>query len=87
MIEALACGTPVIAWRRGAVPEVVDDGVTGFVVQDVDGAVRAVRRVHEIDRRVCRRTFEERFEVSRMARQYVDVYRRAIDQQHRRMAA
>jgi glycosyltransferase involved in cell wall biosynthesis len=87
MIEAFACGTPVVAWRRGAVPEVVDDGVTGFVVQDLDGAVRAVHRIDEIDRRVCRRTFEERFGVSRMAQRYVDVYRRAIDQQRRRIAA
>jgi glycosyltransferase involved in cell wall biosynthesis len=79
MIEAMACGTPVIGWPRGSVPEVIDDGVTGFIVNDIDAAVRAVERVKEIDRRACRRMFEERFDASRMARQYVEVYKRAIE--------
>jgi glycosyltransferase involved in cell wall biosynthesis len=83
MIEAMACGTPVIAWRRGSVPEVVDEGVTGFIVDDIDGAVRAAKRVGEIDRLVCRRVFEERFDASRMARQYVEIYNRAITNHHR----
>jgi glycosyltransferase involved in cell wall biosynthesis len=86
MIEALACGTPVIAWRRGSVPEVIEDGVTGFVVDDLDAAVRAVRRIEAIDRRECRASFERRFTASRMALQYVDVYARAIER-HRREAA
>jgi glycosyltransferase involved in cell wall biosynthesis len=80
MIESLACGTPVIAWRRGSVPEVIDDGVTGFIVDSVDAAVRAVGRLDEIDRRVCRRTFEARFDANRMACEYVKVYERVIGQ-------
>jgi glycosyltransferase involved in cell wall biosynthesis len=75
MAESLACGTPVIAWRNGSVPEIVDDGVTGFVVDNLDSAVAAVSRVSEIDRRECRRTFETRFDVTRMAKDYLDVYR------------
>ena len=76
MIEALACGTPVIAFRRGSVPEVMNDGVTGFVVDDVDQAVRMVGRIGELSRRRCRAVFEERFDAGRMAREYVAIYRR-----------
>jgi glycosyltransferase involved in cell wall biosynthesis len=76
MIEALACGTPVIAWRNGSVPEVLEDGVTGFVVESVEEAVRAVGRVGGLDRRDCRRSFEERFDAARMAQDYLEVYRR-----------
>jgi glycosyltransferase involved in cell wall biosynthesis len=78
MIEALACGTPVIAWRRGSVPEVVEDSVTGYIVESVDEAVRAVGRVQRLRRAACRRSFEERFDARRMARDYVRVYERAI---------
>jgi glycosyltransferase involved in cell wall biosynthesis len=78
MIESLACGTPVIAWRRGSVPEVIDDGVTGFIVDSVDAAVRAVSRLDAIDRLVCRRTFEKRFDAKRMACEYVKVYEQVI---------
>ncbi len=74
MIESMACGTPVIGWRRGSVPEVLEDGVTGFIVDTVDEAVRAVGRIDEIDRGRCRRVFEERFDAGRMARDYLDVY-------------
>jgi glycosyltransferase involved in cell wall biosynthesis len=84
MIEALACGTPVIGWRRGSIPEVVDDGSTGFIVDDIDAAVAAVGQVEKIDRRTCRRVFEERFDAARMAMQYVEVYRRAIELHRRR---
>jgi glycosyltransferase involved in cell wall biosynthesis len=76
MIEAMACGTPVIAFGRGSVPEVVDPGVTGFIVHDMDGAVDAVARVDELDRRVVRDRFETRFTAERMALDYVDIYRR-----------
>jgi glycosyltransferase involved in cell wall biosynthesis len=76
MIEAMACGTPVVAFRRGSVPEVMTDGVTGFVVDDVPGAVDAVGRVGGLSRRVCRRSFVERFDVARMARDYLAVYRK-----------
>jgi glycosyltransferase involved in cell wall biosynthesis len=79
MIEAMACGTPVIAWREGSVPEVVSDGVTGFIVESVDDAVRAIARLGEIDRRGCREEFDRRFTVARMARDYVRVYARVIE--------
>jgi glycosyltransferase involved in cell wall biosynthesis len=78
MIEALACGTPVIAFRRGSVPEVVQDGVTGFVVDTVQEAVGAVGRLSEISRHACRQVFEARFDAARMARDYLEVYRRII---------
>lgn len=74
MIEAMACGTPVIAYRRGSVPEVMRDGETGFVVDNEFEAVEALRRLDQIDRRRCRRVFEERFSAERMARDYVNVY-------------
>lgn len=74
MIEAMACGAPVIAYRRGSVPEIVEDGISGRIVHDVDSAVAAVARLSEIDRRVCRRRFEERFTAKRMAQDYVTVY-------------
>jgi len=76
MIEAMACGTPVIAWRNGSVPEVVEDGVTGFVVDSVDAAAAAVRQVESFDRAGCRKAFEKRYTVSRMARNYVHEYQR-----------
>jgi glycosyltransferase involved in cell wall biosynthesis len=79
MIEALACGTPVIAYPRGSVPEVIDDGVTGFIVDGVDEAVRAVGRVAGLSRATCRRVFDERFSAARMARDYVRVYRRVLE--------
>ena len=78
MIEAMACGCPVIAFRRGSVPEVMDDGVTGFVVDNVDEAVAATRRLPEIDRANVRRVFERRWTARRMAEDYIDVYHRLI---------
>jgi glycosyltransferase involved in cell wall biosynthesis len=78
MIEALACGTPVIAFRGGSVAEVLEEGVTGFVVDTIDDAIAATRRVHEISRRQCRAVFEERFSAARMARDYVALYERLI---------
>ncbi|MGH9470016.1 MAG: glycosyltransferase family 4 protein, partial [Terriglobia bacterium] len=78
MIEAMACGTPVIAFGRGSIPEVLRDGVTGFIVENVAGAVDAVARVASLNRRLCREEFEQRFDVARMAREYVDVYARLI---------
>jgi glycosyltransferase involved in cell wall biosynthesis len=74
MIEAFACGTPVIAYDQGSVTEVVDDGVTGFIVSDQDQAIAAARRVREIDRRLCRLRFEDRFTATGMARRYLEVY-------------
>ncbi len=78
MIESLACGTPVIARPCGSVPEIIRDGVTGFLVDTVDDAVAALGRIHEIDRRECRRDFEERFSDARMMRDYLRIYKRAI---------
>ncbi len=75
MIEALACGTPVIAYRRGAVPELLTDGECGFVVDNDDEAVRAVRQLSWISRAACRRLFERRFTAQRMANDYVALYR------------
>ena len=79
MLEAMACGTPVIAYRRGAVPEVIDDGVTGFIVDDLDGAIAAVGKLDELPRRAIRERFEARFSASAMARAYVDIYRNLIE--------
>ena len=75
MIEAMACGTPVIAFRRGSAPEVIDDGVSGFLVDDVPQASAAARRVVELDRTQARAAFERRFDIERMAREYVQIYR------------
>jgi glycosyltransferase involved in cell wall biosynthesis len=78
MIESLACGTPVIAWRCGSVPEVIDDGITGFIVDSLDDAVQAVERVASLSRRRCREVFEQRFSVQRMARDYLAIYERLV---------
>ena len=74
MIEAMACGTPVIAYPHGSVPEVIDEGKTGFIANDLDSAAEAVRRVPELDRRVCRSVFETRFTANRMADDYLKVF-------------
>ena len=74
MIEAMACGTPIIARRHGSVPEVMEQGVTGFIVADVDEAVRAVENVPKLSRRRCRQVFEERFTSERMAADYLVAY-------------
>ncbi len=76
MLEAMACGTPVVAYDRGAAREVVAVGETGFVVSDIDGFVEAVRNAHTIDRQKCRQHVEENFGVARMADEYVEVYKR-----------
>jgi glycosyltransferase involved in cell wall biosynthesis len=75
MIEAMACGAPVIAFNRGAVPELIEDGVTGFVVEDETSAVGALRHLSRLSRTVIRKRFEERFTARRMARDYLAVYR------------
>lgn len=79
LIEAMACGAPVIAFNRGAVPEVVQHGVTGFIVEDEEGAVAAVDRVGQLSRPAIRQRFEERFTARRMANDYVAVYRSLIE--------
>jgi glycosyltransferase involved in cell wall biosynthesis len=79
MIEAMACGTPVIAWRRGSVPEIVEDGVTGFIVESEADAVEAIHRVRDLDRRTVRAVFDRRFTAWQMATNYLQLYRAAID--------
>jgi glycosyltransferase involved in cell wall biosynthesis len=74
MIEAMACGTPVIAYRSGSVPEVIDEGVTGFIVESERQAIEAVGKVAKLDRQQVRATFERRFTATRMARDYLDHY-------------
>jgi glycosyltransferase involved in cell wall biosynthesis len=78
MIEAMACGTPVIAYSSGSVPEVLEEGVTGFLVDNVNAAAEAVGRLSEIDRSRCRHTFEERFSAQRMAHDYLAIYEKLI---------
>ncbi len=75
MIEAMACGTPVLAFGCGSVPEIVEDGITGAVVDSVDQAIAALPGVIGLDRRKIRRRFEQRFTATRMATDYVNVYR------------
>ena len=79
LIEAMACGTPVIAYRMGSVPEIIEEGETGFIVDNMDDAVSAVHRVRALDRAVCRRIFEQRFTVSRMCADYLKIYKQIRD--------
>ena len=76
MIEAISCGTPVIAFPGGSVEEVVEDGITGFIVDDVEAAAQAIERISEIDRETCRSVFEGRFSARRMAADYLNIYTR-----------
>ena len=78
MIEAMACGTPVIAYESGSVPEVMEDGVTGFVVREVDEAAEAIGRVANLSRERCREVFENCFTATRMADDYMNVYERVV---------
>jgi glycosyltransferase involved in cell wall biosynthesis len=75
MIEAMSCGTPVIAWPHGSVPEIVEPGVTGFIVDSVEAALAALPMAERLDRGEVRLRFEERFSAARMARDYLSVYR------------
>lgn len=80
VVEAMACGTPVIAMNRGSMPELIEDGVTGFLVDSLDEAIAAVGRLGEIDRAACRRAVESRFSVERMADDYIALYERMLSQ-------
>jgi glycosyltransferase involved in cell wall biosynthesis len=79
MIEAMACGTPVIAFNRGSAPEVIEDGLTGFIVEDINGAIGAVDRLSHLSRQRIRWRFEQRFTARRMAQDYLSVYRSMTD--------
>lgn len=79
MIESLCCGTPVIAYRNGSVPEIIEDGVNGFIVSDQEQAVWAAQDIDSLDRARCRASFENRFTARHMASSYVDVYRHVIE--------
>ncbi|MBV8844179.1 MAG: glycosyltransferase family 4 protein [Bryobacterales bacterium] len=87
MIEAMACGTPVIAFNAGSVPEVIDDGSTGFVVKNMDQARNAVRNIETIGREGCRRVFERRFTADRMAADYLAQFSLLIKQSHACLSA
>jgi glycosyltransferase involved in cell wall biosynthesis len=78
MIEAMACGTPVLAFDRGSVREVIDEGVTGFIVNDVEGGIAAIPRLLALDRSRVRRQFDERFTSTSMAKAYVALYARSF---------
>ncbi len=78
-IEAMACGTPIIARRRGSVPEVIEGGVTGFICDTAEEAIRAVGRVAKINRKRCRQAFEKRFTVAQMAQESLAIYRHLLE--------
>jgi glycosyltransferase involved in cell wall biosynthesis len=85
MIEAMACGTPVIAYCGGAVPEVIEQGHTGFVVENLDDAVEAVRRVPQLSRKRCREVFENRFTATRMAHDYLKIFQRLVQRNEQKI--
>jgi glycosyltransferase involved in cell wall biosynthesis len=87
MIEALACGTPVIAYGRGSVPEVLEDGVTGWIVAGRDDAIQAIAQVSTLSRRRCRQTFEERFSATQMTQDYLRIYQQLLEPRTKRTAA
>ena len=78
MIEAMACGTPTIAFRHGSVPEIIDDGISGVIVETMEEAVRAVEKAKSMSRELCRKTFERRFTARRMADDYLKLYRQVM---------
>jgi glycosyltransferase involved in cell wall biosynthesis len=82
LLETMACGTPIVAYRNGSVPEIVESGVNGFIVDGLDAAVRAVEQAAVLDRRRCRDAFERRFTVDRMARDYLRIYERLVNARH-----
>jgi glycosyltransferase involved in cell wall biosynthesis len=79
MIEAMACGTPVIAYSRGSVPEIIKEGVSGYIVTNMNEALAAVRKVPALNRRGVRAAFEARFTADRMARNYLTVYEQLLE--------
>jgi glycosyltransferase involved in cell wall biosynthesis len=87
LIESMACGTPIVAWRCGSVPEVIDEGITGFICESMEEAVHAVSRIGDLSRARCRQQFEARYRASRMADDYLRIYERLVDRsQHQQLA-
>ncbi len=87
MIEAMSSGTPCVAWREGSVPEIIQEGRNGFIVQSIDSAVGALRHAVRLDRHRVRACFQQRFSVERMTRDYVEIYRRLVARGAGRVAA
>ncbi|HET9864851.1 MAG TPA: glycosyltransferase family 4 protein [Steroidobacteraceae bacterium] len=87
MIESMSCGTPVIAWRAGSVPEIVSEGINGFIVESIPEAVAAVRRAAQLERGRVRASFDERFTVERMTHDYLEIYRRLATRRPDKVAA
>jgi glycosyltransferase involved in cell wall biosynthesis len=85
MIEAMACGTPVVAFRHGSVPEVLEDGVTGYIVNDMPAAIEAAHKASRLDRRRIRETFERQFSARRMAEDYLALYQELMETPERRV--
>ncbi len=83
VIESMACGTPVIAFNRGSMPELIEDGHNGFLVNTIEEAIKAVARIEEIERAACRRRVERDFTIERMTEQYIEVYREILNQTRR----
>jgi glycosyltransferase involved in cell wall biosynthesis len=79
LVESMACGTPVIAFRRGSMPEIIRHGETGYIVDDIEGAINALAAIKSIDRTQCRADVEQRFTSARMARDYVRVYEKILN--------
>lgn len=84
VVESMACGTPVVAFNKGSMPELIDNGKNGFIVENVDEAVEALGQIHKIDRQCCRDIVEERFSVERMVNDYIKVYQQIIDKKGQR---
>jgi glycosyltransferase involved in cell wall biosynthesis len=87
MIEAMSCGTPCVAWRAGSVPEIINEGVSGFIVDSIDDAVAATHRAASLDRHAIRAEFQQRFSVERMTRDYLAIYRRVAERRLGKAAA
>lgn len=82
VIEAMACGTPIIAWPHGSVPEILDEGESGFIVGDMNTAVRTLKNIEALDRALVRKVFEERFSVAAMAENYLNLYKQLLEEKN-----
>lgn len=87
LIEALACATPVIAYNRGSVPEIITNGKTGYIVENINDAVTALQRIHDINRAECRRTFDNRFSATIMAKNYLTLYDKLVHPEKKRLTS